>query len=322
MTEEKKPYSRRDFVKTVATTAAAVSVVDTFSPLQALATEPKPVMPTRPLGRTGHDVKIYSLGGQATLEQPDKDAEAEQIINRAIDLGINYIDTAAAYGRGISQTYIGRVMKTRRKEVYLATKTGKRDYDSAMKQLDESLKLLQTDHLDAWQMHNVRTQEDLDGIFAKDGVLKAMQKARDEKIVRFIGITGHHDPLILKKAIEQFPYDTILMALNAADKHHASFIDTLLPVAVEKKMGIIAMKIPARGRIFRDTGITSMQQALSYVLTLPVSTTIVGVNDVKQLADNVKIAADFNPLKKEEMAKLEDLTKPYYADASWFKTQW
>jgi len=316
--------SRRDFVRAMVGSAAFAGVMGKFKPLEALATAVlgKSAMPTRPLGRTGHAVRLFSLGGQATLEQDGRTDDAVAIINRAIDLGVNYIDTAARYGRGISETYIGRVMKTRRKEVFLATKTHDRTYDGSMRLLETSLKHLQTDHLDLWQLHNVRTQEDLDKIFAKDGAIRALEKARDEKIVRFLGITGHRDPFVLRKGIEQYPFDSILMALNAADKHHASFIDNLLPVAVEKKMAIIAMKIPARGRIFREGGISTMEQAMRYVLTLPVSTIIVGISTLKELEENVQIAKAFKPYTKAEMAKLEDLTKPYYAEASWFKKKW
>ncbi|HAL55445.1 MAG TPA: aldo/keto reductase [Bacteroidetes bacterium] len=279
-------------------------------------------MPTRPLGKMGHQVKIFSLGGQATLEQANRDDEAEAIIQRAIDLGVNYIDTAAAYGRGVSETYIGKVMKDRRKEVFLASKTNDRTYDGSMRLLERSLKNLQTDHLDLWQNHNVRTQEDLDKMFAKEGSMKAMAKARDEKIVRFLGISGHYSPFVLKKGIEQYPFDSILMALNAADKHNASFIDNLLPAAVEKGIAIVGMKIPARGRIFKEGGLTSMEQAMRYVLTLPVSTVIVGISTLKELEEDVRIAENFKPMTAEEMAHLEELTKPYFSDASWFKEKW
>ncbi len=315
--------TRRRFVGTVLGAAAAVGVAAKVSPLGVFAGLPddKGTMPTRPLGKTGHDVRIFSLGGQATLEQSGNE-ESEAIINRAIDLGVNYIDTAAAYGRGQSETYIGRVMKSRRNEVFLATKTNRRSYDDSMKLLEQSLKNLQTDHLDLWQLHNVRTQEDLDKIFATDGAIKALEKARDEKTVRFLGITGHFDPFILRKAIQQYPFDTILMALNAADKHNKSFINNLLPVAVEKKMGIIGMKIPARGRIFREGGITTMKPAMRYVLTLPVSTIIVGISTVKELEENIRIAQEFAPMTSEEMKETEELTKPYFADASWFKSSW
>ncbi|MCW5896063.1 MAG: aldo/keto reductase [Bacteroidetes bacterium] len=279
-------------------------------------------MPLRPLGKTGNQVRLFSLGGQATLETGGKEEESIAIINRALDLGVNYIDTAAAYGRGVSEKYIGSVMKERRKEVFLATKTHNRSYDGSMRLLEQSLTNLQTDHLDAWQLHNVRTQEDLDKIFAKDGAIKALDKARDEKIVRFLGITGHYDPFVLKKGIEQYSFDTILMALNAADKHNKSFIEHLLPTAVEKKMGVIGMKIPARGRIFREGGITKMEPAMRYVLTLPVSTVIVGIATLDELEENIRIARDFTPMSNGEMAKTEELTRPYFSDASWFKSSW
>ena len=164
-------------------------------------------MPERPLGKTGYKVRIFSLGGQATLEKPGTHDESIAIVNRAIDLGVNYIDTAAAYGRdrtvegkprwepnGISQTYIGEVMKTRRKEVFLASKTDDRTRDGSLRLLEQSLKLLKTDHLDLWQLHNVQRDEQLDQIFGKDGAIEALQKARDQKMVRFLGITGHFDP--------------------------------------------------------------------------------------------------------------------------------
>ncbi|HLF14393.1 MAG TPA: aldo/keto reductase [Bacteroidota bacterium] len=332
--KKQNKYTRREFFGTVIGTAAAAGVAGAVEPLVALSagegsgaqekqgTQGKAGMPARPLGRMGHDVKIFSLGGQATLEEDGTEKESVEIVNRAIDLGVNYIDTAAMYGGGVSQKYIGQVMKTRRKEVFLATKTHSRSYDGSMRLLEESLKSLQTDHLDLWQLHNVRTQEDLDGIFAAGGAVRALEKARDQKMVRFLGITGHYDPFILKKAITQYAFDNILMALNAADKHNQSFIDTLLPTAVEKKMGIVGMKVPARGRMFREGGISSMDQAMRYVLTLPVSTIIVGIDDLKQLEENVRIAREFTPMTAGEMKKTEELTKPYYADASWFKVSW
>jgi aryl-alcohol dehydrogenase-like predicted oxidoreductase len=264
-------------------------------------------MPERPFGRTGYNVRLFSLGGQATLERSGTHDESIAIINRAIDLGVNYIDTAAAYGRGISQTYIGDVMATRRNEVFLATKTHDRTRDGSLRLLEESLRLLQTDHLDLWQLHNVRTEEQLDTIFGDNGAIQALQEARDEGIVRFLGITGHFDPDVLVNAINTFEFDTILLALNPADPHFLPFADELLPLAVEKQMGIIAMKIPARGRMFREGGVTTMKDALSSVMTHPVSTTIVGCDTVEQLEENVSIAADFQPLSAEEMARIEGL---------------
>lgn len=310
-----REFSRRDFVKIGASGAAAVFLGGTDTP----AAPPSPPMPERPLGATGHRVRLFSLGGQATLEKPDTRDQSIAIINRAIDLGVNYIDTAAAYGRGISQEYIGEVMATRRREVFLASKTHDRTRDGSLRLLEESLRLLRTDHLDLWQLHNVRTDAQLETIFGEDGAIEALQRAREEGTVRFLGITGHFDPAPLGRALERFNFDTILMALNPADPHHLPFTEELLPLATRKGMGVIGMKIPARGRIFREGGITSMRQAMSYVLTLPVSTVIVGCDTVEQLEENVSIAARFKPLDEKEMAHLERLTADYASDAAFFK---
>jgi predicted aldo/keto reductase-like oxidoreductase len=322
--------SRRTFIRLAVTSAAVAGAASAIAPIGAFGADagsnaPIGKMPMRALGKTGRNVCLFSLGGQALLEQPGNRDKAVEIINRAIDLGVNYIDSSADYGRGCSEEYIGEVMATRRKEVYLATKNNSRNYDGAMKELETSLTRLKTDHLDCWQMHNVRTQHDLDQIFAANGVLKALEKARDEKITQFVGITGHYDPFILKTAIERYPFDTILMAINAADRslpgvgNQYSFIDNLLPTAVEKKMGIIAMKIPARGRMLRPDGVSTMHQAMGYVLTHPVSTVIIGISRISELEENIRIAADFKPFKREEMASIEALAKPYYEEATFFK---
>ena len=314
-------FSRRNFLKVSLAAAGTylLSKSEKFLPtLLAKDTQ----MPKRLLGKTGYQVGIFSLGGQATLEQPGTEKESIKIINRAIDFGVNYIDTAAAYGQGISETYIGKVMRERRNEVFLATKTHNRSYDGSMKLLEKSLKQLQTDRIDLWQLHNVRTEDDLKKIFASDGAIKALEEARRSGVVRFLGITGHYDPWVLKKGIDEYNFDCILMALNAADRHNKSFIDNLLPFAVQKNLGIIGMKIPARGRIFRDGGITSMKQAMEYVLTLPVSTIIVGISTLSELEENVRIAKNFKPLSEKEMRELEELTKPYFDDAAWFKNKW
>jgi uncharacterized protein len=316
--------TRREFVKLGVAGAAALAV----SPGLGAAAPP---MPERPLGRTGHNVRLFSLGGQASLEQADKHDVSIAIINRAIDLGVNYVDTAAAYGRprdpakqrweldGISQTFVGEVMATRRKEVFLASKTDDRTRDGSLRLLEQSLRLLKTDHLDLWQLHNVMRDDQVEQIFAKDGAIEAMLKAREQKMVRFLGITGHFDPAVLEKALGRFEFDTILMALNAADRHRLPFQDSLLPTAGKQRMGVIGMKIPARDRLLRPDGISTMKDAMSYTLTLPVSTVIIGCKTVEQLEENIAIAKNFKPLPAAEMARLEGLTASYVADGSWFK---
>jgi len=309
---KKNEIGRREFVKLGTVGTAASLLMNGKSSFGASS------MPERPLGKTGHRVRLFSLGGQATLEKEGTRDESVAIINRAIDLGVNYIDTAR-YGKGISQKYIGEVMATRRKEVFLATKTRDRSKEGSLKLLEESLTSLQTDHLDLWQLHNVRNQEDLDQIFGKDGAIEAVQKARDEGTVRFLGITGHYDPAILVQALNRFDFDTILMALNPADTHHLSFQEELLPLANKKGMGVIGMKIPARGRMFRDDGLTSMKDAMRYVLSKPVSTVIVGCDNIQQLEENVRIASEFEPMPAADMARVEAMCKSYWAEASFYK---
>jgi aryl-alcohol dehydrogenase-like predicted oxidoreductase len=310
--------NRRDFVRLSAAGTAAFLLHDpTRSPTPDAAQAPP--MPERPLGRTGHSVRLLSLGGQATLEQPGKLNESVEIVNRAIDLGVNYIDTAAYYGQGQSQNYIGHVMEDRRDEVFLATKTHDRTRDGSLRHLEQSLRLLRTDHIDLWQLHNIMNTQQIDRIFGRDGAIEALVRAREEGVVRFLGITGHFDPEPLIEGLRRFDFDAVLMALNAADPHVASFGDTVLPLAVERGIGVIGMKIPARGRIFREDGVTTMSQAMSYVLSLPVSTVIVGCDTVEQLEQNVAIARNFRPLSAAQMAQLEQMTALYAPEALFFR---
>jgi aryl-alcohol dehydrogenase-like predicted oxidoreductase len=330
---DKNLNSRREFLQKLIALSALASVAPYADALgQVLPGPKKGSLPKRPLGKTGHMVGIYSLGGQASVEIPGKEDIALGIINRAIDLGINYIDTAAAYGRqtetvsradamGTSERNLGQVLKYRRDEVFLASKTHDRTYDGSMRLLEKSLKQLNTDHLDLWQIHNVKLSEmdALDRITGDEGVLKAMIKARDEKIIRFIGFTGHEGPDVLNALLERFPFDNVLVALNAADKHYDPFIEKFLPNAVSKGMGIVGMKIPARDRIFSNGGIITMKEAMEYVMTLPVSTIIVGIDKIAELEENIKIASEFEPLSADEMLAIEAKTKPYYKDMLFFK---
>jgi uncharacterized protein len=278
-----------------------------------------PPMPERPLGRTGHNVRLFSLGGQATIEKQGTRDESVAIINRAIDLGVNYIDTAASYGRGISQTYIGEVMATRRNEVFLATKTHNRTRDGSLQLLEQSLELLQTDRLDLWQLHNITRTEQLDQIFADDGAIHAMIQAKEQGIVKHLGITGHANPDVLMDGLDRFDFDTILLALNPADKYHRPFMDNLLPMANAKGLGVIAMKIPSRGRIFREGGLTSMKEALLWTMSQPISTVIVGCDDLGQLEENISVAAGFQPLNSAQMAAVEAKVAAYPLEASFYK---
>src|ERR1039458_316184 len=227
---------RRAFLKAGGSIAAGLLAQPVLAAnAGAAATAPSaPAMPTRNLGRTGHKVAIFSLGGQAALERANNEAVAVQIVELALDLGVNYIDTSSIYGgkERWSERYIGQVMKGRRSETFLASKTKERTRDESLRRLDESLKLLATDHLDLWQLHDIGVREDVEAVFGKGGAMEALVRARDQKIVRYLGVTGHYRPDALIEAIRRFPFDTILMAVNAADPHHFSFQEQLLPLAV------------------------------------------------------------------------------------------
>ena len=345
-----KNISRRTFLGTGAAATAIVAAGKSFSsgsdekpvPLKKNNEDPfNPVtynaMPTRSFGKTGYKVGILSLGGQATLEIKGREEESEKIINRAIDLGINYIDTAASYGQGVSQLNIGRVMKTRRGEVWLSTKTHDRTYDGSMRLLEESLRNLQTDHLDLWQLHNVQRQDQVNQIFSADGAIKAMEKAKSEGIVRNLGITGHFEPLVLLEAIKRYPFNSILMAVNAADVHYLSFKNYLLPEAQKMGIAIVGMKVTTRGRILSSwtpppleqqtderlrtpkPGTISIKEALTYNMSLPVSTTIIGVDSVAHIEENVKIASEFTPLSQSQLEGIELKTLPVARQALYFR---
>ena len=334
---------RRDVLKLG--TAAAASFVargvmaETPQKMPALPVNPATpdAMPTRNLGKTGFQVGIFSLGGQSALEKANNFDVAVPLIEKALDLGVNYVDTSARYG-GVedrwSEQYFGEVMKTRRSEAFLATKTHDRTKDGSMKLLERSLELLKTDHIDLWQLHALSRPEQVEQVFAPGGAVEALVEAREQGIVRSLGISGHADPDVLIDAIERFPFDAVLLALNAADPFHLSFKERLLPLAVEREMGIIGMKIPARGLIlsswtppedpdsrFGDSvpGTLNMKEAMRYVLSLPVSTVIVGCDDIPQLEENIEIARAFNPMNETQLAELEKRAEPVHKQSLFFR---
>jgi aryl-alcohol dehydrogenase-like predicted oxidoreductase len=164
-------------------------------------------MPTRNLGKTGYKVGIFSLGGQAALEHANNFDAAVPIIERALDLGVNYIDTSSIYGgpERWSEQYVGQVMKTRRNEAFLATKTKERTREGSLRMIDKSLKLLNTDHVDLWQLHDIGLPEDVDAIFAKGGAMEALIEMQQQKVVRYLGVTGHYRPEALMDAVNRHP---------------------------------------------------------------------------------------------------------------------
>lgn len=278
-------------------------------------------MPERVLGRTGITVPIFGLGGAGQTPLSDDSAEknALAMIQRAYELGIRYFDTAASYGP--SEDYLGKVLPKYRANIFLATKTDGRDRDAAWRELERSLKRLNTDYLDLWQMHHVSFKEDLDRLFGANGAVKAIEAAKQQKIIRFAGITGHHDPKVIAEGLRRYPFHTALIPVNAADKHHPQpFIPAVLPVASQQNVGVIAMKVPAYGRLFKPGGLDGMHQALGYAMSQTgVHCCVVAAENIPQLEGNVKVAQAFKSLSGKELAAIEQRTANIWEDNTFFR---
>jgi aryl-alcohol dehydrogenase-like predicted oxidoreductase len=287
-----------------------------ISSLPATAAGPA-VLPRRILGRTGIEVPILGFGSGSRFAMYRDEDQALAALSRAIELGINYIDTAHGYSNGQSEERIGRLMPARRKEVVLATKLQARSADEARRQLELSLKRLRTDQLDVLHIHELRDLDDLARIEAPDGILKALLAARDQKLTRAIGITCHAHPQALKTALERHDFDCTQMALNAANARMApapggmkatpmaagSFEELALPVAVRKGMGIIAMKVFGQDQL---TGVLPIDQMLAYSLSLPVSLASIGMPRREFIEHNARFACSFKPLPAPERQRLRE----------------
>ena len=272
-------------------------------------------LPTRVLGKTGVRVSILAMGGGSRFLMYKEEDKALEALNRALDMGITFIDTAYGYGNGLSEERVGKVMKERRKGIFLATKINKRGGDEAMRILEGSMKRLQTDQVDLIHVHDLKGADDLAAIEAKDGVLSVLHKLRDQKVTRFIGITSHTDPEVLKTALERHDFDCTQMALNAAlvgmksspkgmipnPDMKTSFETVALPVARAKKLGIIAMKIFGQETL---VGAAPAGKLLHYSLSLPVATAVVGMPKLEHIDEDVALAKAFKALPRSEMKSL------------------
>lgn len=287
--------------------------------MSAAETDQGGAMPTRILGRTGARVSILAMGGGSRFLQYKEEDKAIEALNRAFDLGITYMDTAYAYGNGVSETRVGKVMATRRKGIFLVTKIPDRNGDEAMRRVEGSLKRLQTDHLDLIHIHSLTTDEDLASAEAKDGVINALLKLRDQKVTRFIGVTSHSDPVVLKQALERHDFDCTQMALNAAmvgmrsapggmainTAMKTSFESVALRVAAKKNLGVIAMKVFAQEGL---VGQAPVEKLIRYSLSLPgVKVAVAGMPKLEYLEENVRIAKAYRPMPAGEMRDLSTM---------------
>jgi uncharacterized protein len=262
-------------------------------------------IPMRTFGKTG--VKLTMIGQAGGRFPLISEEEAKAIVLRAYDLGINYFDNAHGYWEGRSEEVYGKVLRPFRKEVFITTKTMKRTRKEAEEELHLSLKRLNTDYLDLWQMHSINEKEEVAQIFGPGGAVEAFEAAKKAGKCRFIGFTGHHDPYVHLEMLKAYDkYDTILMPLHVADPSYLSFEKLVLPVAVERGMGIQGMKNFANAKLMQNF---SARECLTYVLSLPIHCTAIGCTTVGQLEDDVRIAKEFKPFSEERMVALRERAK-------------
>ncbi len=273
-------------------------------------------VPKRRLGNTDLQVSILGVGG-FHLGSAENQDEATNIVQHALDAGINFFDNAWEYHDGQSEEWMGKALGSRRNEAVLMTKvcTHGRDKTMAMQMLEESLRRLRTDHLDVWQIHEVVYENDPDLIFAPNGAAEALLQAKQQGKVRLVGFTGHKDPSIhLRMLAHGFPFDTVQMPLNPFDATFRSFEMHVLPEARKRGIAVLGMKsMGGSGEMVKQGGVTP-EEALRYAMSLPVATTISGMESMDVLKQNLAIAANFSPWTDAEMNALRNRSRALAGD--------
>jgi uncharacterized protein len=312
-------WNRRKFIKSAAILGTAPFVSESSMAQQQNSPSQRDLsgrVPQRLLGRTGLPVSAMGLGGYH-LGSADTDQAANEIVAKAIDYGVNFFDNAWEYHDGLSEERLGKALKGKRNRAVVMTKvcTHGREKKIAMRMLEESLRRLQTDHLDIWQIHEVVYENDPDLIFAQNGAAEALLAAKEQGKVRFIGFTGHKDPEIhLKMLSHDFPFDTIQMPLNCCDSTFRSFEIRVLPEANRRGMAALGMKsLGGSGELVKFGAVTA-EQGLRYAMSLPVATTISGIDSMQVLDQNLRVAVNFQPLAADEMQSLRDQCRLAAAD--------
>ena len=299
--DEHGNLTRRDFVGNAAQGAAALAVA---APLVADAAASG--LAKRPLGRTGASVSVLCLGGWHIGYAASQDeAAAIKVMHAAIDEGVTFFDNSWDYHDGASELVMGKALASagRRAKVFLMTKGCERDYQGAMRCIDESLKRLRTDYLDLWQFHEIIYENDPDWVFEKGGIRAAVE-AREAGKIRHIGFTGHRDPRVHQLMLDKpFDWETVQMPINMMDAHFRSFREHIVPQCVERGAGVIGMKslgggvIPGRAGIGADT-------CIRYALSQPISSLVVGITSMDELLQNAATARSFSPMADAEQRAL------------------
>jgi predicted aldo/keto reductase-like oxidoreductase len=313
----KQAISRRDFFQS----AAAAASVAAMSQEVIAQTSSGSGVPTRPFGKTGQRVSIVGLGGAHAGGIKDE-AEAIRLMHTAIDEGVTFFDNAWEYNGGRSEELMGKALSVdgKRKQVFLMTKYCEPTFEGSMKNLEESLAKLRTDHIDLWQIHEMNNDNDPEWVFEK-GAVRAAIEAKKQGKVRYIGFTGHKDPAIhldmLTRKYNGNPvdWDAVQMPINVMDAHFRSFQNKVVPTCVKRKIGVVGMKGlgGGRGNLLGKSGLT-FEECLKWCLNVPIATQVVGFTSVEQLREAARIAREFKPMPAPEREQLLSRTKEEAGD--------
>ena len=295
-------FTRRDFLRLAVAGGVAMGAGS-----QAWAADTDKGVPYRVMGRTGEKISCIGVGG-FHIGQPPEDVGI-RIIRTAIDNGVNFMDNCWDYNNGVSEERMGKALRDGyREKAFLMTKIDGRTRESAAKQIDESLHRLQTDHLDLLQFHEIIRMEDPDRIFAEGGAMEAVQEAKKAGKLRYIGFTGHKDPVIHLRMLEiaadhKFHFDAVQMPLNVMDVHFRSFQKQVLPVLLKEEIGVLGMKSMGSGIILKSNVVTPVE-CLHYAMNLPTSTVITGMDSMEILQQGLDAARSFRPMSAQQVAAL------------------
>jgi aryl-alcohol dehydrogenase-like predicted oxidoreductase len=275
---------------------------------------------TRQFGKGGPEVTITGLGGEGILRTRGQHARAQPVIEEAASLGITYFDSARAYDE--SERYLGRFWETRpelRSRAFQTSKSGRRDYAGAWADLETSLANLKTGHLDLWQMHDLRSWEDVEAVEAPSGALDAFREARKQGKARRIGVTGHHDPAVLTYAVENWPVDSVLFPVNPVEGVLGGFLDGTLPAAQERGLAVIGMKLLGAGTFLAPQAGITADLLIRYALSWPVTLVIVGCSQPLEVLTLASLGRDFIPLPPEQRLALEERFAPYARELAYYR---
>jgi aryl-alcohol dehydrogenase-like predicted oxidoreductase len=272
-------------------------------------------LPQRVLGNTGESVTMLGLGGEGVLRTFGYEREAQAVIEAALEADITYFESARAYSG--SEAYLGKSLNGHRNRIFLTSKSHGRTRDEAEEHLAITLRNLNTDHLDLWQVHDVRTKRDLEEITAPGGALEGFRWAKEEGYARFIGVTGHHDPDILRQALDLYDFDTVLLPVNPAEPRAQSFLP-LAREALDRGLGVIGMKVLARGLV-SQLNLAPVREYVHYALSQPVSLVVIGCDTPEHVQELAAAARQFTPMSLETQRQLEEAVIPFARGLMYYK---